>query len=250
MKRFPKTEYFSLFSVAAGIIGFAMQSWLLTTVDAKGLLVKGHISAVISFVLFAIVVAVNGMFLRNFKPDGGYEHLFPKSKVAGIGSIVAAIVMGYCAMLPVASPVLGLLVKVFGLATVVGLGLSGYGRMQDKLPNCLIYGVVCLFLIFRSLVFCQGWSAELQVERFFFPLMASLFLLITAYYRAALGVDLKNCRQYLFFRQLALFCCLLSLAGVDKLFYLAGAVWMATDFCTPDAYGKYAQQGGSQDVSA
>lgn len=250
MKQVPKTEAFSLFSIITGVIGFAMQSWLFSTVDNKGLLTYHHISAVISFLLLAAVVAVNMMFLRNFKPTGEYAHLFPKSPVAGVGSILAAVGLGISAMLPVASPVLRIFVRVFGLLSVAGLALGGYTRLQGKHPNCLIYGAVSVFLIFRTLVFCQSWSAEVQVEIYFFPLLASLGLLMAAYYRAAMGANLKNCRQYLFFRQLALFCCLVSLAGPDRLFYLSGAIWMATDFCVPDSFGKYVKQGGNRDVSA
>ena len=250
MKQVPKAEVFSLFSIITGVIGFAMQSWLFSTVDNKGLLMHVHISAVISFLLLAAVVAVNMLFLRNFKPGGEYHHLFPQSTVAGVGSMLAAVGMGICAMLPVSALVLRIFVRVFGLLSVAGLLLGGYNRLQGKRINCLVYGALSVFLIFRTLVFCQLWSAEVQVETYFFPLLASLSLLMSAYYRAAMGADLKNCRQYLFFRQLALFCCLVSLAGPDRLFYLSGAIWMATDFCVPDSFGKYARQGGNHDVSA
>ena len=250
MKQVPKTEVFSLFSVITGVVGLAMQSWLFSTVDNKGLLPANHISAVISFLLLAAVVAVNMLFLRNFKPTGEYDHLFPKSAVSGVGSILTALGFGISAMLPVASPVLRIFVRVLGLISVAGLAFGGYCRLQGKHPNCLIYGVVSLFLIFRTLVFCQLWSAQVQVQTFFFPLLASLSLLMVAYYRAAMGANLKNCRQYLLFRQLALFCCLVSIAGGDRLFYLSGAIWMATDYCVPDAFGKYAQQGGNHDASA
>ena len=250
MKQVPKMEIFSLFSVITGAVGFAMQSWLFSAVDNKGLLPSNHISAVISFLLLAAVVAANILFLRNFKPAGEYDHLFPKSAVSGVGSILAALGFGISAMLPVVSPVLRILVRVFGFISVAGLAFGGYCRLQGKRPDCLIYGGVSLFLIIRTLIFCQLWSAQVQVQIFFFPLLASLSLLMAAYYRAAMGANLKNCRQYLFFRQLALFCCLVSIAGGDRLFYLSGAIWMATDYCAPDAFGKYAQQGGKHDVSA
>lgn len=250
MKQIPKTEVFSLFSVIAGVIGFAMQSWLFTTFDDHGLLIRGHISFIIAFLLLAAVVAANLLFLKNYKPAGEYDHLFPQSTVSAMGSFVTAVGMGSCAMLPVASPILRIFVRVLGLLSVAGLAFGGYCRLQGKRPSCMIYAAFSLFLIFRTLVFCQGWSAKLQMETYFFPLLASLSLLMAAYYHAALGADLKNCRQYLFFRQLALFCCLVSLASGDRVFYLSGAIWMATDYCVPDSFGKYAQQGGSQDVSA
>ena len=241
MKQFPKTEIFSFFSVVFGIIGMALQSWLFSTVDSSGLLSHSHIASILSFILLAVLVAVNALFLKNAKPDGAYDQLFPQSIVAAAGCWIAAIGMGASAFIPVATGYLRILVRVMGALSTLALGVAGYCRLQGRRPNCLVYAAVTLYLIFRTLAVCQVWSAEVQVQTYFFPLLATLYLLIAAYYRAALGADLKNCRQYLFFRQMALFCCLLSVVGGDGVFHITGAIWMATDFCTPDAVGKYAQ---------
>ena len=240
MKQFPKSEIFSLFSVIAGLVGFALQSWLYSTVDNRGLLPKNHISAIICLLLFAAVAVVHYFRLRTAKPEGEYEQLFPKSPVAAVGCFVAAVGIGISVLNPVATGTLQFPVQICGLLSVAALGFSGYCRLQGKRPNFLLYAVIAVFLLFRVLAFCQKWSAEVQVQNYFFPLLGSLGLLLATYYRAALGADLKNCRHFLFFRQLALFCCLVSMAGGDRLFYLAGALWMATDYCVPDAYGKYA----------
>lgn len=241
MKQFPKTEIFSLCSILLGIVGMALQSWLFSTADSHGLLLNGHISEILSFLLLAIFIAVNFLFWKDFKADGAYGHLFPQSTVAAVGSILAAVGFGISAFTPAVTGVLQLAVKILGVAGAVSLGYAGYCRLQGKRPNCLLYAVVALFLIFRTLTFCQKWSAEVQVQTYFFPLLASVSALIAAYYRAALAADLKNCRQYLFFRQLAIFGCLMSVAGGEVVFYLAGAVWMTTDFCIPESSGKYAQ---------
>ncbi len=241
MKPFSKSEFFSLFSIILGIVGLALQSWMFSTADSQGLLLHGHISEILSFILLALFVAVDFLFLQNTKPAGEYDHLFPKSALAGAGSLLAAAGIGLSAFTPEIMGVLQPVVRISGIAGALALGYAGCCRLRGKQPNCLLYAVVALFAIFRTLAFCQKWSAEVQVQTFFFPLLGSVSLLITAYYRAALGANLKNCRQYLFFRQLALFCCLMSLAGGETLFYLAGAVWMATDFCNPDHFGKYAQ---------
>lgn len=241
MKQFPKTEVFSLFSIVLGIIGMALQSWMFSTVDSQGLLLRGHISEVLSFVLLAVFMAGNFLFVKDFKSDAPYDQLFPKSSLAGVGSILAAAGIVLSAFTPEIKGVLQLVVKVLGVASGAALGYTGYCRLQGKRPNCLLHGVVALFLIFRTLAFCQIWSAEVQMQVYFFPLLATISLLIAAYYRAALVADMKNCRQYLFFRQLAIFSCLMSIAGGQALFFIAGAVWMVTDFCIPAASGKYAQ---------
>lgn len=250
MKQVPKSEICSLFSILAGLIGMAMQTWLFSTTDSKGLLIHGHFSAIVSFLLLAGIAVANFFYWKIAKPDGKYNQLFPKSIVAAVGSFLTAAGFAYAAFTPVATGFMGIFVKLFGILSVIGLVFGGYSRLQGNRPNCLIYAAVTIFLIFRTLSFCQGWSAEVQVERYFFPLLGSLSLLITAYYRATLATDATDCKRYLFFRQISLFCCLLAFAGGDRIFYLAGAIWMATDYCIPDTYGKYVRQGGNQNVSA
>ena len=241
MKRFLKTELFSLFSIILGIVGMALQSWLFSTADSQGLLLHGHMAEILSYILLAVFALVNFLFLKDTKPTGAYSHLFPQSLFAGIGSILAGLGIGLSAFSPEIVGVLRLVVKILGIASAAALGYAGYCRLQGKRPNCLLFAVVALFLIFRTLAFCQKWSAEVQVQTYFFPLLGGVSLLMAAYYRAAIGADMKGCRQYLFFRQLAIFCCLMSVAGGEALFYLAGAVWMATDACNPEHFGKYIQ---------
>ena len=240
MKQFPKTEVYSFFSIIAGIAGMALQSWMFSTADSHGLLLHGHISEVLSYLLLAGIVAAAFLFLKNVKSDGGYDQLFPQSGVAAVGSFLAAAGILYSAFTPAAVGILRIAVRALGVIAGLGLALGGYARMEGKRAHCLLYAAMSVYLIFRTLAFCQGWSAEVQVQTYFFPLMAHLFLLLAAYYRAALAADLKNCRQYFLFRQLALVCCVMSLASGDRIFFLAGAVWMATDFCIPESSGKYA----------
>ncbi len=240
MKQFPKTEVYSFFSIIAGIAGMALQSWMFSTADNQGLMLHGHISEVLSYLLLAGIAAVSFLFLKNSKSNGKYAQLFPQSGVAAAGSFLAAAGILFSAFTPAAMGVLRIAVRALGVVAGLALAFGGYARLQGKRPNCLLYAAVSVYLIFRTLAFCQGWSAEVQVQAYFFPLLAHLFLLFAAYYRAALAADLKNCRQYFLFRQLALVCCVMSLARGDQMFFLAGAVWMATDFCIPEFSGKYA----------
>lgn len=239
MKRFPKTEYLSIFSIILGIIGMSMESWLLSDMDNKGLLPYHHMGNTLAFILLAIVAGVCFCFLQNVKTAEDIAQMFPRSPLAA-GSLFAAAGMGFCALSGDVADPLSLIVRILGLASALALGYLGICRIKGKRPPFLLYGLIALFLIFRTLTYCRSWSAETQISVFFFPLLANLFLLVTIYYRAALEASMKNCRQFLFFRQLALFCCLVSISGGDWLFYLAGALWAATDFCIPAFFGKYA----------
>lgn len=239
MKRFPKTEFLSLFSILLGIIGMALQSWLLSAMDSKGLLPYHHIGGTLTFILLALVVAGCFFFFRNVKTDKDIAQMFPRTPLAA-GSILAAVGIGFSAFSSGAADTLSFLVQILGVLSALALGYVGFCRLKGKRPHFLLYALIALFLILRTLTYCRGWSAETQVSLFFFPLLANLFLLLTVYYRSALEASLKNCRQFMLFRQLTLFCCLLSMPGGDWLFYLSGAVWVATDFCIPAYYGRYA----------
>ena len=240
MKQFPKTEIYTFFSILIGIAGLAMQSWLFSTADNHGLLVRGHIAEILSCLLLAVAAVIGFLSLKNRKSDGVYDLLFPQSPVAGIGSLLAAAGIFYCAFLPVAMGILATIVRTLGLLAGFALAMGGAARLQGKRPNCLMYAAIAVFLIARTLAFCQGWSAQVQAQLYLFPLLSHLCLLLAAYYRAALAADFKNCKQYFLFRQLALVCCLMSLAGGDRIFGISGAVWMATDFCIFEHSGKYA----------
>lgn len=240
MKRFPKAELFSLFSIIFGIMGLALQNWLFSAADRQGLLPRDHIAEILSFVLLGIVAVVNYIFLRIVQPSREYSQIFPQSSIAAIGCFLSAAGLLYSTFTTEIGGVLRLLVYLFGILSGLALGFSGYCRLRGQLPNCLLYAVIAVFLIFRTLAFCQVWSAEVQVQLFVFPVLSSLSLLLTAYFRAALGADMGNCRHYLFFRQLALFCCLMSATGEHWPFFLSCAIWLAADFCAPAFVGKYA----------
>ncbi len=244
MKHIPKTEIFSLFSFVFGIIGLGLQSWVLSSVDSSGLLAYWHIGEILTLVLLVVLTAVHVTFLKSVKPVGEHTDLFSQSPIAAVGCFLAAAGFILSAATTQVTGILRLLVFGLGILSGLGLGFAGYCRLQKKNPSCLLFAAVAVFLIFHTLASCQRWTAEVQVQTFVFPLLANLFLLLAAYYRSALEANVGNCQHYLFFRYLAIFCCLAGMAGGDWLFYLSGAVWMATDFCNPAFFGKYAVQGG------
>ena len=240
MKRFPKTELMSVVSVAFGIVGLVMQRWLRDSADAQGLLQSGHFATGLSFVLLLVVAAGNLMVLGDVKSEGEHDSLFPKSVFAALGSFLGAAGILVSTFSFKDAGILTVLVTALGILSAVALGYAGFCRLQGKQPQFLLFAVVTVLLIFRTLAACRVWSAEVQVQSFVFPLLANFSLLLATYYRTNLCAEQKNCRQYMFFRQLAVFCCLLSCVWGDSVFYLAGAVWLITDFCNPDFYGKYA----------
>ena len=240
MKQIPKTELFSLFSVILGLVGLALQSWLFSTADADGLLIHGHIAGILCLMLLGVVFLINHFGLKDVRPDGEQERLFPKSIFSAVGCFVAALGFLLSSLTIAAEGALLLVIYVFGILSGFAIAYAGFCRLQGQSAHSLLFVVVAVYLVFRTLAACQVWSAEVQVQHYVFPLLANLSLLITAYYRAAIHANMGNCRRYLLFRNVALFCCLLGAMDGDWVFYLSGALWTAVDFCAPVHYGKYA----------
>jgi hypothetical protein len=146
MKQVFKTEVYALFSIIAGFGGMALQSWMFSTVDNQGLLLRGHISEVLSYLLLAVVAAVSFLVLKNLKSDGEYAQLFPRSVVAAVGSFLAAAGILFSAFTPAAMGILRIAVRALGIIAGLALALGGCARFQGKRPNCLLYAAVAVFL--------------------------------------------------------------------------------------------------------
>ena len=231
-----KQGFFPGFPLFTGMVGFALRCWLFSAEDDRGLLPEPHIASISCFILLALTLAVCFIAVRKGAPTNAYRKLFPPSELAAVGTVVGAIGMGYTAFSVNGSGSLQLLIPILGVCGAVVLILAGYSRMNGLRPNCLLHGLLTLYFIFRTLVYCQVWGAEPQLQLYFYQLLASIFLLLTCYYRAELDAHAGDCRRYIFFGQAALFCCCLCLPGDDWLFYLSAGIWLATDFCVlPDA---------------
>lgn len=224
----------------AGVLGFCLQCWLFSAMDSSGLLPKNHIAEILSFILLALTLGICLIGLQNVVSSDAYHQLFPPSRLAAAGTLLGGIGIACSAFAPQTVGFLKIIVPVFGVLSGVALAIAAYCRLHGVRPNCLLHSTVAVYLIFRIMACCRNWGAEPQVQRYFFQLLACLSLLLACYYRAELDVHEKGIRQYVFFSQVALFCCCLCLPGTDRLFYLSAAVWMAADYCTLHSAGRYA----------
>ncbi len=231
MELFSKKGLFPWVSIFAGLPALALQSLLFSCADTDGLLPAGHFAGIVPFVLLAIALGICAAGAAKFPKANSYDALFPVSVPAAAGMALAAAGMGVSAFTITAKGLLGLAVPVLGICAAVALGVCAYFRAKGIRPHCLLWGIVTVYLIFRTLVCCQGWGSQPQLQLYFFPMLACLFLLMACYYRAELGIKPDSCRRYVFFGQSALFCCLIALATPDRLFYLSAALWLATDLC-------------------
>lgn len=235
MKNLLKPHILPLFTLGAGGLGLALRVWLLSTgVDEKGLLLTGHPASALSFILAALVLAIVALAVRSLRPIAQYSQLFPASGINAAGCAVGAATLLYTAFnetIAGQGP-LRIILLILSLAAAVALALTGVYRRKGKRPHFLLATVVTVYLMLHTVLQCRTWGTEPQLQRFFFPLMASVFLLLTGYQHTVLNICPGSRRWFVFYNQAALFFCCLSANTENKLFYLGMAVWMTSDMCS------------------
>lgn len=231
MKNSSNPGLFPWFPILTGTLGFALRCWLFSTADLRGLLAENHPVNALSFVLLAITLAVCFFGVRRAAPGGEYSRLFPSSYVAAAGIMLGAIGMGFCAFAMPTTGFLSFVLPVFGVLAAGALLFAAYGRLQGLRSSFALRGIICVYLLFRTIACCRDWSTEPQLQLYFFELLASVFLMMASYFRTALDMGTGDYRQYVFCSQAAIFCCCMSLPDKDWLFFLSAGIWMAADYC-------------------
>lgn len=229
MRNTSNPKYFPWITVFTGIVGAALQFWLLSSVDATGLLPKNHIAGTLSFLLLALILGAIFLLIRKAEFSPRYEKLFPRSPIAAAGSAAGAVAIGISAFTQTGTGLFRVLLPVLGALSACALLALAYFRLKGMRPHCLFSCVAAFYLLFRNLILCRQWGTEPQMQLFFFQLLASMFLLLACYYRAELDANTRYPRQYAFFNQAALFCCCLCIPGENRIFYLLAAIWMAAE---------------------
>ncbi len=234
MKKHLKTWFLPLLVLACGILGALLQLWCLSTADDKGLLLQGHISQVLTWILTAGVLGAVFYFTRPLVQAAKYSFNFPASLISGLGSTVGAvgILVSSIGMLLHQGDTLSLAAAIVSLLAAAALALSGYGRLHGKRMNVLLHCTVCVY--FLLLLICQyrQWSAVPQLQLYAFSLLATVFLALGTFQRACFDGWMGKRQAYAFFRLAGVYFCLAALPGAENwLLYLCCAVWSVTDLC-------------------
>ena len=109
------------------------------------------------------------------------------------------------------------------------LNLDTVGRFFKKQIHCAL---VTVYLMFHLVSQYRLWSSESQLLIYFFPLMASIFLMLSAYHSAVLDLRKESRSGFVFFSQAALFFCMISIYSQSWLFYTTMSLWLATGLCS------------------
>ena len=225
MKHPFRSHILPFFTVGAGGLGFALRLWLFSAYDEKGLLPAKHPAGTLLFLLSAVVLGI--LFLATRKLESrsiDKKALCPINTVAcllaGIGLMVSTV-----SSLDSTFEKLELVALVLNLAGALTMFLMAFFEFRGKK---LVYwqpAVLTIVLMVNAIALCRVWGKEPQVQVYFFPMLASVFLMLTAYQKTALLLNKAKRSLLAFFSQSAAFFCCLSFVGQYKIFYCGLFLW-------------------------
>lgn len=224
-----------LFTMGAGGLGLVLRIWLFSATDDKGLLPTGHPADYGLYILTAITLGILYLATRELKPrHTGKKAVRLLSTCAyvagGLGLILTAVLKlsGSTARLAYVAMAASL---VGGLAMLYIAVLKYY---RKQLPYWLP-AILTVVLMLNTVAQCQVWGAEPQLQVYFFPLLASVFLILCAYHKTRFAAEQGTPKLLAFFSQGALFFCCLSLNSAQWPFYLGMLCWAAAQLfpCIP-----------------
>ena len=233
-----KTTLLPLCTAFLSVVGILIRFWIHTAgTDPEGLVITGHPSTIVMTVLlaaFAVMLAVFARFMDHAPTTP------EKSTVGSIGCYIGAIGLMITAIseatsiAPVerqnsVSDLAGTLSIIFGFCAVVVFVVMAINRKKGKPLHIALYTVLVAFFVFHLLQQYQLWTRQPQISDYLFPLLGSVFLMLTVYHRACKDLGQPAQWQYLIFSQAALFFCMMSMGGQSRVFYISMAAWTLLD---------------------
>lgn len=231
MKQLPKSFILSGISTIAGVLALFLQLWFLSRIDEKGLLATAHPSNILSGIITAAVV----LFLIFFTQKHQEICQFPATPVtaAGMLATTVGIAAAVWSLLTGTASILALVTGIVGIFAGLCTTYIALLRVCKRRAHPLLYCPGIVFFMLMLICMYQQWSGEPELSRYFYPLLALVFLMLSTYQRAALKVGMEKSCAYLFFSRAALFFCLAAIpASYMQLLYGAMALSIILDGCT------------------
>lgn len=220
MKNPFRSSILPYFTIGAGGLGLCLQLWLHAGTDEKGLLPASHPATVIVFILTALVFAILYLATREVCLPSCSRNF--RRMAEGIGSLAGAASL----LLHTLSGNQGLLTLTVGAAGCVLLLWWALLAFQKRPLPYGLGAAVTVVLMVSTVTQCRSWGSVPQIQQYFFPLLASLFLILSAYHRTTLAAKHGKRVTLAFFSQGALFLCCVA-AGTNPVLYLGMGCWAA-----------------------
>ena len=243
MKRFINPKNIPLLVLLSSLLAVGLRIWTRGGgPNDAGLFAHKPLAWVLLWLLTAAVIASMVYALRRLKHSGTYRDNYPRSAMAALCAVPAAVsflVSGYVQLrdsvglglpgMTVVDTVTGILALVAGLCLL----LSAVYRFLGKKPFFLINGLICVYLAVRLFNCCRIWSNEPQMGIVVFPFLASMSLMLSAYHRVCFDVDLGKRFISAFWSLLSVYFCVVAMLSFEQpLFYGLCALWQMTDLCS------------------
>lgn len=227
MKLPSRSNLLPAFPAAAGILGFCLRLWLFSAIDEKGLLPAKHFADTGLYILAAITLGILFLCSRDLTP----RHV--NKSFLRLSGTLGCLLGGLGLLLTGISRFFAGNVRLSGLAAITGVlgGLSLLAMAVLKFSSKRIpYGlpaILTVSLMVDTIARCQLWGTVPQLQEYFFPLMASVFLILSAYHATFLAAGQGKARMLVFFSQGALFFCCTCLNTAHWYLYLGMLFWAA-----------------------
>ena len=213
-----------IFPAGAGILGLLLRIWLLAATDEKGLLPADHFADKALYSLAALVLVILFLATRTLIPRPINKRALRLTNawaciMGGIGLLLSAFTsssvrMAWLAMLAT------------GLGGMVMLLMAVLHFLRRRV-HFLLPAVVTVALMLNTVARCQAWGAVPQLQIYFFPLLASIFLILCTYQKTVATAKQGNPRLLAFFSQASLFFCCVSLNAPQLPLHLGMMFWAA-----------------------
>ena len=183
-------------TLGAGGLSLCLQLWLFSREDELGLLPKAHFSGSLCLILFAVFLVFLFLVSRKFPPMSKYTSLFPADVFGALGCVAGAVGIATTLFSGFNGMIMLMIVCILtGGAAMGALLYTGYCRFVGEKPSYLFHSALIVSLMLQMINACRVWGAQPQAQLYFFPMLAHIFLLLTAYHRATLDYG-KHQRQW------------------------------------------------------
>ena len=231
MKQLKKPSVSAAVFALGGIVAMLLRFWLLDSgVDDRGLLVTKHLGYILSYVLCLALPVSLCLVLGK----GKRQLHFAPTVFSAVGFFVQAVGFGLAAwtLLSYTTLVMRTATGIFGILAALCAVVAGIYALKGYRTHPLFFCPGALF--FACFLFCryQQWSAEPELQRYVFQLLAAVFSMISLYQRSALGVRMGKGKGYILWSRSTILFCLAAVPGSQlPLLWLAVAASFALDGC-------------------
>lgn len=198
MKKLSNPILVTCICAGLGLVCLPLRLWMMGTgIDGKALMIANHPGSILSWVLVGLLAAVLTAAMV-VKPD---KYSFRPGVCSGCGAVAGALAMAMTAVyaFPGADNHLAVLLGILSAAGVACEGVLAFFRFRGKRGWLPLYLPAVMALMLQFLYCFRIWSAEPELQRYFFSLAAQVCLLLTLFYRLCVECRMQKPGLYLLF---------------------------------------------------